>query len=245
MAPYKNWGTALLAVWFVTFFANWAVYGSDPINLVLLELYATFTLLVAWGSWSLFVRFRRPHEAKAPHSDQPPAHLLVIAGFVALWYGFSAVSQVMVPSADFDRHLWVDAATACGLLGGIVGAVLLAVRSRHALLAFGASFGGVLVTTLYRSRTTLRPDASVTDMFLFAIVSVVLPVALALFIYVWRMRARIPTLDFNGPNVRFTPTADIPLSTHNGNSLFGEIRQGFDHRGIVGLNPREPLTVLR
>ena len=190
MPPYKNWGCALLATWFVTFFVNWAVYGGDPFGLIFLEVCATFAWLVAWASWSLFVRFRRPHEAKAPHSDQTPAHLWVVAAFVALWYGFSAVNQMMVPSADFTYPLWVDAASAFSLLIGIVGAVLLAVRSRHALLAFGASFGGVLVTTLYQSGITLRPDASVTDMILFAIVSVVLPVALALFIYVWRMRAR-------------------------------------------------------
>jgi hypothetical protein len=38
MSFYKNWGFILVALWFVTFFVNWAGSGGDPITLVWLSL---------------------------------------------------------------------------------------------------------------------------------------------------------------------------------------------------------------
>lgn len=194
MPSYMNWGTALVAVWVATFFVNWALHGGDPFGLIFLEGAATAIFLVAWAGWTLFTKARRPHQAHAALPGNPPLHLWLIAFFVGLWFAFSAVNQFVMPpavaagGAPLDLPLWVDVTWACALLAGALGALLLALRSRHAVLAFAASLAAFAVGATYQAGVALRPNPGLADLLLFASMSLLIPAALL--VYAWRMRAR-------------------------------------------------------
>lgn len=193
MPFYKNWGFALVVIWFITFFVNWVVYGGDPFGLMFLELAATLTWLVAWAGWSVWVRYRRPQDAQAEHPDQMPVHLWIVTGLAVIWYGMGAVSYVMrqtgsdvIPGVPHPPPypVWVDAAWAFGVWGGLVASLLLPVRSRYAVPAFGISVAGLLVEAVYA-----RPFWLTTGAPSFLVFQGVV-VALILLFYAWRMQRR-------------------------------------------------------
>lgn len=196
MPFYKNWGFALVVIWFVTFFVNWAVHGGDPFSLIFLELAATFAWLLAWAGWSIFVRRRRPGKAKVGESGQMPVHLWIVGGLAGIWYSMGAVAYVarqtggdVIVGDPYAAPLvsypaWVDAAWALGIWAGLAASLLLPARSRYALPAFGVSVAGLLVTAVYVR--AVWPTYNAQN--LVAIQAAV--VALLLFVYAWRMRRR-------------------------------------------------------
>lgn len=195
MPFYKNWGFALVVIWFITFFVNWAVSGGDPFGLIALELVATLAWLVAWSGWSAFVRYRRPGEASAEQPDQMPVHLWIVSGLAVIWNALGATSYVMSktntdPTAAANSYqfiafpVWIDAAFACGVWGGLVASLLLPTRSRYAVAAFAVSVVGLLVKAVYVRAFWPTFDAQN----FIAIQGVV--VALLLLIYAWRMQRR-------------------------------------------------------
>lgn len=193
MTFYKNWGFALVVIWFITFFVNWAVTGGDPFDLIFLEFAATLAWSVAWAGWSLWVRYQRPQDAQAEHPDQMPVHLWIVTGLAVIWYGMGAVSYVArqtgsdvlpgVPHPPF-YPVWVDTAWAFGVWGGLVASLLLPVRSRQAIPAFGVSVAGLLVEAVHA-----RPFWASTGAPSFMVFQGVV-VALLLLFYAWWMRRR-------------------------------------------------------
>ncbi len=158
MPFYRNWGFALVVIWVVTFFANWAVHGGDPINLVVFELGATLIWLI------LYVRFGR--QAVANAGNATPVHLWIVAGLSALWSALGAYSYVMIQTRDniyfqvgrtdverayFDGlPSFIEGAWACGVWGALAGSLLLPVRSRYALIGFAISLAGMVITWVYQ-----------------------------------------------------------------------------------------------
>ncbi len=187
MPFYKNWGFVLLVVWVVAFFANWAVHGGDPINLVVFELGATLIWLI------LYVRFGRQAMANAGEAPQMPVHLWIVTGLAVIWYAMGAASYVasqtgsdVIPGHPHPPPYpaWVDAAWAFGVWGGLVASLLLPMRSRYAVPAFGVSVAGLLVHSVHA-----RPFWLTTGAPSFLVFQGVV-VALLLLFYAWRMRRR-------------------------------------------------------
>src|SRR4028118_1343013 len=148
MPFYKNWGFLLVALWFVTFFVNWAGSGGDPMTLVVAELTATLGWLI------LYARFGR----QADHPNQTPVHLWIVTGLAVIWYGMGASSYVarqtgsdVVPGLPHPDPYpaWVDAAWAFGVWGGLVASLLLLVRSRYSVPLFAVSVAGLLVESVH------------------------------------------------------------------------------------------------
>lgn len=188
MPFYKNWGFALVVIWVVTFFVNWALYGGDPFGLIGLELIATLGWLSAWRGWLAFERSRRPPGAQAGHPDQLPVHLWIVTGFAVIWYGMAAAAyvsrhtggDVIAPSYP----AWVDAAWAFGIWGGLAASLLLPVRARYAVPAFAVSAAGLLVEAVHALPFWLTTAAPGFLVFQGVVV------ALLLLFYAWRMQRR-------------------------------------------------------
>jgi hypothetical protein len=134
------------------------------------------------------------------NSVRAPAHLWIVGGLAALWNAFGAFDYLMTQTRN-EKYLagfseaqraffyafpaWADAAWAFGVWGGLAGSLLLLARSRYALFAFGASLAGLLVTTLYQygpGAAGMKNDPLLS--------LAIWAVAIALFAYAWRMRAR-------------------------------------------------------
>ena len=184
MPFYKNWGFALVVIWFITFFVNWAVFGGDPFGLIGLELAATLAWFGAWRGWLEFVERRRPAHAKADESDQLPVHLWPVAGLAVIWNVMGAHTYVRHATPFVSSPPWIDAAWALGIWGGLAASLLLLIRSRHALPAFAVSAAGLLVSAVYVR--AVWPTFHAQNMI--AIQAAV--VALLLLFYAWRMRRR-------------------------------------------------------
>ena len=187
MPFYKNWGFALVVIWVVAFFVNWAVFGGDPFGLIGFELGFTLVWLVAWSGRSLFVK-HRPGHTKVEKSDQLPVHLWPVTGLAVIWYGMAAAYYVARQTGSDvirgDYPAWVDAAWALGVWGGLVASLLLPARSRYAVPAFGVSCAGLLVESVHA-----RPFWLTTAAPSFLVFQGVV-VALLLLFYAWRMQRR-------------------------------------------------------
>ena len=133
-----------------------------------------------------------------------PAHLWVVAGVTTLWNAFGALDYTMTQtkSAAWMAQLspaqiaWLDAAPAwavaswaCGVWGGLVGSLLLLARSRYAVIAFAVSLAGLAVNTLFQA-TSPMPGAHMDSGGALALHLAIWAVAIALFAYALRMRAR-------------------------------------------------------
>lgn len=193
MPFYKNWGFALVVIWFITFFVNWAVFGGDPFGLIFLELAATLAWSVVWAGWSMWARYRRPQDRIAEHPDQMPVHLWIVTGLAVIWYGMAGSWYVSRQTGgDFlvghpypaPYPAWVDAAWAFGVWGGLVASLLLPMRSRYAAPAFGVSAAGLLVEAVHGRPFWLSTGAPGFLVFQGVIV------ALLLLFYAWRMQRR-------------------------------------------------------
>ena len=187
MPFYKDWGFALVVMWVVTFFVNWAVFGGDPFGLIFLELAATWAWWMAWVGWSRFVKRRTGH-TKVEKSDHLPMHLWPVTGLAVIWYGMAASAYVARQTGSDilppPYPAWVDAAWAFGVWGGLVASLLLPVHSRYAVPAFGVSVAGLLVESVHA-----RPFWLTTGAPSFLIFQGVV-VALLLLFYAWWIRRR-------------------------------------------------------
>jgi hypothetical protein len=139
----------------------------------------------------------------APVRIKVPTHLWVVGAISLFWNAFQAVdyvlSQIRFPdyiAALTPEHLvlleatsaWVTAAWALGVWGSVLGSVLLLLRSKWAVEAFGVSVLGFLI---YGAYMYLLADALIVMGLGHLIFSLVIFfVALALFVYARGMRLR-------------------------------------------------------
>ena len=135
-----------------------------------------------------------------------PAHFWIVALVSLLWTGFGAFDYVMTQTnndwylaqlwhfSDADRAFflslpgWAVAAWAIGVWGALLGSLLLLIRSGNAVWAFGLSLAGLLVQTIYQFGMA-SPPADLATSPLMALTIAVWVIAIALFVYAWRMRS--------------------------------------------------------
>ena len=138
------------------------------------------------------------------HSFGTPVHVWIVGGLSALWNAFGAFDYVMTQTGNtaylaqftdaqrayFDGFPAVmDAAWACGVWGALLGSLLLLMRNRHAVPAFAISLAGLAVSTVYQYGLS-TPPAGMQSGAMVAMNLAIWAVAIALFLYAWRMRTR-------------------------------------------------------
>ena len=105
-------------------------------------------------------------------SARIPAHLWIVGILTLLWNGFGCFDYFMTKSGNeaYLSQMPADAVAyanslpgfatafwALGVWGGLAGAILLLMRSRHAVLAFGVSLIGAIVGLGYQMFMTDMP----------------------------------------------------------------------------------------
>lgn len=133
-----------------------------------------------------------------------PMHLWIVAVLATIWNAFGGFDYVMTQTrneqylahftdpqrAYFDSFpIWMEAAWACGVWGGLLGSLLLLARSRHAVAAFAVSLAGLAISTVYQYVLNSPP----ADMMTGAMIGmniVIWAVAIGLLVYAMRMRKR-------------------------------------------------------
>lgn len=138
-----------------------------------------------------------------------PVHLWIVGALALLWNGFGSYDYVMtrmrnteylagmMPGADPNAVLaWVDAfpiyaqfGWGLGVWGGLLGAILLLVRSRWAVPVFAASLVGAVMGLGYQI-VAAPPLAGVDGPMVEGMPFVIILVALGLFLYARAMRAK-------------------------------------------------------
>jgi membrane protein insertase Oxa1/YidC/SpoIIIJ len=101
-----------------------------------------------------------------------PTHLWIVGILALLWNAFGCYDYLMTMRAD-QAYLaqfpadqlaywdslptWLSAFWALGVWGGLVGAVLLLMRSRYAVWAFALSLLGIVISFGYQYLATQMP----------------------------------------------------------------------------------------
>lgn len=103
-----------------------------------------------------------------------PAHLWIIGILALLWNAFGCYDYLMTETANqaylaqypadalayFESlPAWLTAFWALGVWGGLAGAILLLMRNRYAVWAFGLSFIGCIVSFGYQYLMTTMPES--------------------------------------------------------------------------------------
>ena len=93
-----------------------------------------------------------------------PTHLWIVGGLSLLWNAFGAFDYLMTQTRNesymgqfspeqleyfYGFPAWVVATWALAVWGGVLGSVLLLLRTRWAVPAFGVSLGCMLITTVH------------------------------------------------------------------------------------------------
>jgi len=138
-----------------------------------------------------------------------PVHLWIVGALALLWGGFGAYDYLMtrlrntdyienmMPNVDPDAVLaWVDGfpiwaqfGWGLGVWGGVLGAILLLIRSRWAVPVLAASLVGALLGLGYQivaAPPLAGMEGAMNDIMPFVIIFV----ALALFLYARAMKAK-------------------------------------------------------
>lgn len=138
-----------------------------------------------------------------------PAHLWIVGGLALLWNAFGCYDYVMTKTRNMDylsqmpgvsaeeMLAYVDAfpmhaqiGWGLGVWGGLLGSVLLLMRSRYAVHAFALSLLGIILSIGW-SLTLGPPPPAGTDEGVFAVFPyVIIIVGAALLYYAWRQREK-------------------------------------------------------
>jgi hypothetical protein len=129
-----------------------------------------------------------------------PMHLWIVGFLSLLWNGLGSTDylltrmrntdylQAVMPDVDPQAMLayvdgfpiWASIGWGLGVWLGLAGSVLLLMRSRHAVLAFGLSLIGAVVGLGYQ---LANPMSGVTGFMASGVPIVIIAIALALFLY--------------------------------------------------------------
>ena len=133
-----------------------------------------------------------------------PAHLWIVGILSLLWSAMGCFDYLMTVTsnqtylgkmpADQIAYLnslptWLTGAWAIGVWGGLLGSLLLLMRSRHAVLAFGVSLVAAVIAMGYEMFATQQP-ASMTSGAMAVMPWVVLAVCAFLLWYAWTMERK-------------------------------------------------------
>ena len=133
-----------------------------------------------------------------------PAHVWIVGVLATLWNAFGAFDYVMTQTnnetylsqftaeerAFFDSFpAWMEAFWALGVWGALIGSLLLLVRSRYAVHAFGISLVGIVVGMGYQYLAMEAPESMMSGAMAF-VPWVILVVGIALLVYARKQAAR-------------------------------------------------------
>jgi hypothetical protein len=143
---------------------------------------------------------------QSPDTSQrkTPRHLWAVAVLAVLWNAAGAFDYFMTETRNtnymssfspeqltyfYGLPKWVIATWAVGVWGGILGSLLLLLRSRHTVVVLGASLGGAAITILhnYGLSDGFKIMGGLVGL---AFSAVILLIAVALFMYSRRLAAR-------------------------------------------------------
>ena len=141
--------------------------------------------------------------------ERTPAHLWIVGILSLLWNGFGCYDYLMTRTKgasyiDSMMHtdqgaaimayingfpIWVSAAWGLGVWGGLLGSILLLMRSRHAVAAFAVSMIGAIIGLGWQ---LLNPSniAEMSETVNRVMPYVIIAVAVAQFLYTRAQRAK-------------------------------------------------------
>ena len=135
-------------------------------------------------------------------NGRTPVHLWVVAVLATIWNAFGAFDYVMTQTrneaylanftdpqrAYFESFpMWMEATWAFGVWGGFLGALLLLLRSRHAVTAFAVSLLGLAISTLYQYVLSTPPADMMTGVMIGMNIAI-WAIAIGLLWYAMKMR---------------------------------------------------------
>jgi hypothetical protein len=138
-----------------------------------------------------------------------PAHLWIVGGLATLWNAWGGYDYIMtrtrntdyltqmMPSVDANELLayidgypiWAQFGWGLGVWAGLLGSILLLVRSRFAVWSFAASLVGMVLSFGYMFTGPPMPGAEEAGMMAYFPI-VIIAVGIALFGYARRMQAK-------------------------------------------------------
>jgi len=136
------------------------------------------------------------------NSGKTPLHLWIVGALATLWNAFGAFDYLMTQTRNeaylanftdpqriyFDSFpIWMEATWALGVWGGLLGALLLLMRSRYAVTAFAVSLAGLAASTVYQYVLNTPPEDMMTPAMM-AMNLVIWAIAIGLLVYAMRMR---------------------------------------------------------
>ena len=132
-----------------------------------------------------------------------PAHVWIVGVLATLWNAFGAFDYVMTQTdneaylsqftaeerAFFDSFpAWMEAFWALGVWGALIGSLLLLMRSRYAVHAFGISLVGIVVGMGYQYLAMEAPESMMSGAIAF-VPWIILVVGIALLVYARKQAA--------------------------------------------------------
>ena len=135
-------------------------------------------------------------------SAKRPLHLWIVGVLATLWNAGGAFDYLMTQTRNeaylaqftdpqriyFESFpMWMEATWALGVWGGLLGALLLLLRSRHAVTAFAVSLAGLAVSTVYQYVLSTPPEDMMTGAMI-AMNLAIWAIAIGLLWYAMRMR---------------------------------------------------------
>ena len=143
-------------------------------------------------------------ESKFNKPVKTPWHLWVIGIVGCLWNAMGAMDYVMTQSRNEDYMaaftpdqleffygfpMWVDAAWAIAVWGGVVGAILLLLRMRVAVWVFLVSFLAMAATAIHNYGLSNGMEL-MGDTFSLVFTAIIFLVGLGLYLYSKAMRSK-------------------------------------------------------
>jgi len=114
-----------------------------------------------------------------------PWHLWVVGIIATVWNSGGALDYTMTQTRNasymsgftqeqldyfYGFPAWADAVWALGVWGAFVGSLLLLLRTRHAVIAFGISLAGLLGSSIYQMTTDVPNSLTTTGIWVFTAV---------------------------------------------------------------------------
>ena len=133
-----------------------------------------------------------------------PAHLWIVGLIALLWNAYGCFEYLMMVTANADYMAkippeqlaymdtlpsWLTAFWALGVWGGLLGAMLLLMRSRYSVWAFALSFVGAVVGMCYQTFVATMP-ASMTAGMMAYMPYLIIALAAFLLWYAWTLEKK-------------------------------------------------------
>ncbi len=120
--------------------------------------------------------------AETRGQSKTPWHLWVVGIIATVWNSGGALDYTMTQTRNesymsgftqeqldyfYAFPAWADAAWALGVWGAFVGSLLLLLRIRHAVIAFGISLLGLLGSSIYQMTNDVPDSLNTTGIWIF------------------------------------------------------------------------------